>query len=414
MERLFSSLFSSLFIILFILSINLASSYATTTTYNVLSFGAKGNGVTDSTQAFAKAWAAACASTESATINITNCTIKTGDDCIPIGPGTKNLWIERVTCGPGHGISNCDTNIICMTCSIGSLAKDLVEEGVQNVTVFKTVFTGTTNGFRIKPWARPSNGFVQGVRFIDAVMRNVQFPIVIDQNYCPHNLNCPGQVSGVKISDVIYQDIRGTSATPIAIKFDSQSSCNNVIGKVLGLVQPNTCASTESATIYVPKGRYLLGSVAFKGECKSSDITFRIDGTLVAPADYSVLGRSDNWLSFEGVSSVSIIGGALDAKGSSLWACEAAGRNSPNTDGIHVQLSTNGKIMNCTIKTGDDCIPVGPGTKNFIGSLGKDMNDEGGQNVTNVNLRYSRQIAQSSCNNVIGKAFGLVQPKSCL
>lgn len=81
-----------------------------------------------------------------------------------------------------------------MTCSIGSLAKDLVEEGVQNVTVFKTVFTGTTNGFRIKSWARPSNGFVQGVRFIDAVMRNVQFPIVIDQNYCPHNLNCPGQV----------------------------------------------------------------------------------------------------------------------------------------------------------------------------------------------------------------------------
>ncbi|KDO74904.1 hypothetical protein CISIN_1g046693mg [Citrus sinensis] len=180
------------------------------------------------------------------------------------------------------------------------------------------------------------------------------------------------------------------------------------------------CASTESATIYVPRGRYLLGSVAFKGECKSSDITFRIDGTLVAPADYSVLGQSDNWLSFEGVSSVSIIGGALDAKGSSLWACKGAGTkviapgNSPNTDGIHVQLSTNVKIMNCTIKTGDDCIPVGPGTKNFIGSLGKDMNDEGVQNATNVNLRYSRQIAQSSCNIVIGKALGLVQPNSCL
>ncbi|GAY34907.1 hypothetical protein CUMW_277450 [Citrus unshiu] len=37
------------------------------------------------------------------------------------------------------------------------------------------------------------------------------------------------------------------------------------------------CDSTESATIYVPKGRYMLGSVAFKGECKSSDITLRID-----------------------------------------------------------------------------------------------------------------------------------------
>ncbi|XP_052290983.1 polygalacturonase-like [Citrus sinensis] len=141
--------FSSLFIFLFISSINLASSYATTTSYNVLRFGAKGNGVADSTQAFAKAWAAACASTESATIN-------------------------------------------------------------------------------------------------------------------------------------------------------------------------------------VPKGRYLLGYVAFNGDCKSSDITFRIDGTLVAPADYCVLGQADNWLSFEGVSGVSIIGGALDAKGSSLWACKASGTNCPD------------------------------------------------------------------------------------
>ncbi|BBN69045.1 Pentatricopeptide repeat superfamily protein [Prunus dulcis] len=42
-------------------------------------------------------------------------------------------------------------------------------------------------------WARPSNGFVQGVQFLDVVMINVQNPIVIDQNYCPHNINCPAQ-----------------------------------------------------------------------------------------------------------------------------------------------------------------------------------------------------------------------------
>ncbi|KAB2620736.1 hypothetical protein D8674_037716 [Pyrus ussuriensis x Pyrus communis] len=100
--------------------------------FNVLSFGDKPNGVTDSTQVFLDAWR--------------------------------------------------------------SLGKDLEEEGVQNVTVKDAIFKGGQNGLRIKSWARPSHGFVQGVQFLDAVMLNVQNPIVIDQNYCPHNLNCPGQV----------------------------------------------------------------------------------------------------------------------------------------------------------------------------------------------------------------------------
>ncbi|KAK8315909.1 hypothetical protein V6Z11_A13G003800 [Gossypium hirsutum] len=185
-------------------------------------------------------------------VNIIKCSIKTGDDCISIGPGTKNLWVEQVTCGPGHGVS------------IGSLAKDLKEEGVQNVTIRKTIFIGTQNGLRIKSWARPSTGFVQGVRFTDSLMVNVQNPIVIDQNYCPHNLNCPNQVSGIKIKDIIYEGIRGTSFTQVAIKFDcssknpctgirlqnvnlsylnkpAQSSCSNVRGKALNLVRPENC-----------------------------------------------------------------------------------------------------------------------------------------------------------------------------
>ncbi|XP_012070098.2 polygalacturonase [Jatropha curcas] len=188
----------------------------------------------------------------STNVVIFNSVIKTGDDCISIGPGAKDLYIEGVRCGPGHGIS------------IGSLAWEMEEEGVQNVTVKSSIFADTTNGFRIKTWARPSNGFVKRIRFLGAIMSNVKNPIIIDQQYCPHNLNCPNQVSGVKISDVIYQGIRGTSATPIAVKFDcspkyhctgirlhninlaysnqvAQSFCANVAGKTVGLVQPDSC-----------------------------------------------------------------------------------------------------------------------------------------------------------------------------
>ncbi|XP_065617805.1 polygalacturonase [Quercus suber] len=188
----------------------------------------------------------------SSSVTILDSKIKTGDDCISIGPGTTNLWIENVECGPGHGIS------------IGSLGKDQQEAGVQNVTVKTITFTNTQNGVRIKSWGRPSNGFAKNILFQHAVMMNVQNPIVIDQNYCPNNKGCPGQVSGVKISDVTYQDIHGTSATEVAMKFDcssgnpcsnirledvkltynnqaAQASCNHAAGTSTGFVQPTSC-----------------------------------------------------------------------------------------------------------------------------------------------------------------------------
>ncbi|KAJ4830154.1 hypothetical protein Tsubulata_043517 [Turnera subulata] len=130
------------------------------------------------------------------------------------------------------------------------------EPGVQNVTVRRTVFVCSTNGFRIKSWARDSNGFVRGVRFIGAVMHNMQFPIIIVQDYCPHNLNCPGQVSGVKINDVIYQGIRGTSATEVAVKFhcSSKSRCRGIILQDINLSYMNrasisSCAHVDESVI---------------------------------------------------------------------------------------------------------------------------------------------------------------------
>ncbi|KAK9138987.1 hypothetical protein Sjap_009581 [Stephania japonica] len=186
-------------------------------------------------------------------VTIMSSGIKTGDDCISIGPGTKNLWMESIACGPGHGIS------------IGSLAKELNEAGVENVTLRTAAFTGTQNGLRIKAWGRPSKGYVKGVLFQQATMNDVENPILIDQNYCPHDENCPNQVSGVKISDVRYQDIHGTSATQVAVKFDcsdknpctairlenvkltydqglpAQSSCVNANGSAFGVVDPASC-----------------------------------------------------------------------------------------------------------------------------------------------------------------------------
>ncbi|CAN1763003.1 unnamed protein product [Linum perenne] len=113
-------------------------------------------------------------------VTIMNSMIGTGDDCISIGPGTKNLWIKKISCGPDHGIS------------IGSLGKELDEAGVHNVTVKNVTFTETENGVRIKSWSRPSTGFAKDILFQHAIMNNVYNPIIIDQNYCPDEKNCPG------------------------------------------------------------------------------------------------------------------------------------------------------------------------------------------------------------------------------
>ncbi|RYR75326.1 hypothetical protein Ahy_A02g009980 [Arachis hypogaea] len=169
--------------------------------------------------------------------------IATGDDCISIGPGTTNF--------------------------VGSLGKELEEAGAENVTVKTVTFTGTENGVRIKSWGRPSNGFARNIIFQHLTMINVQNPIVIDQNYCPNEKGCPGQNSGVKISNVMYQDIHGTSATEVAVRFNcsprnpcneitledvkltfqtnkqAQASCIHAQGITSGFVQPSACFSSN-------------------------------------------------------------------------------------------------------------------------------------------------------------------------
>ncbi|KAF3329398.1 polygalacturonase-like protein [Carex littledalei] len=182
-------------------------------------------------------------------VTIIQANIKTGDDCISIGPGTSHLWIERVNCGPGHGIS------------IGSLGKKgqgLDVDGVQNVTVKTTVFTGAKNGFRIKTWGTKSRGYVKNVAFVDAMMRNVENPIIIDQHYCPDDDGCPskGSSSGIKISDVKYKQIHGTSASQVAVNLDCSSSnpCSQISMQDIKLMHANgrseaLCKNAQGASL---------------------------------------------------------------------------------------------------------------------------------------------------------------------
>ncbi|CAK9327799.1 unnamed protein product, partial [Citrullus colocynthis] len=89
------------------------------------------------------------------------------------------------------------------------------------------------------------------------------------------------------------------------------------------------CTSAESTIVYIPKGRFMVEPIEFHGGCRNDDISFHIDGALVAPPDYRILGSVESWLRFEGVNGVSLTGGVLDANGEALWSCKSSAPRCP-------------------------------------------------------------------------------------
>ncbi|KAJ3683683.1 hypothetical protein LUZ60_013910 [Juncus effusus] len=183
-------------------------------------------------------------------------TVGSGDDCISIGPGTYNVSIANVNCGPGHGIS------------IGSLGKYQNEENVAHIRVKNCTIAGTTNGLRIETWPGSPASEAFNITFEDINMKNVSNPIIIDQDYFPNNQCNTNAPSKVKLHDIAFRRIRGTSSTPEAVTFKCskaypckdvslldinlkpqfssvvqkvESMCSNVIGIAFRAQQPDPC-----------------------------------------------------------------------------------------------------------------------------------------------------------------------------
>ncbi|KAE8733965.1 Polygalacturonase [Hibiscus syriacus] len=156
--------------------------------------------------------------TNTKNIQVKSSVIGTGDDCISIVSGSQNVQATDITCGPGHGIS------------IGSLGSKNSKALVSGVTVDGAKLSGTTNGVRIKTW-QGGSGTASNIKFQNIEMSNVKNPIIIDQNYCDQSKPCDEQSSAVQIKDVVYNNIKGTSSSEVAIDFDCSKNrpCQGIV-----------------------------------------------------------------------------------------------------------------------------------------------------------------------------------------
>ncbi|KAL9238333.1 hypothetical protein vseg_012767 [Gypsophila vaccaria] len=155
----------------------------------------------------------------SSNVRLYESNIGTGDDCISVGPGNSQITIANITCGPGHGIS------------VGSLGKYPNEQDVNGLVVRNCTIVGTSNGIRIKTWAdSPGRSLATNISFENILMKRVENPIIINQAYCPFESCSSEAPSGVRLSDIYFKNIRGTSVSEVAVSLFCSKGfpCKNV------------------------------------------------------------------------------------------------------------------------------------------------------------------------------------------
>ncbi|KAJ9685691.1 hypothetical protein PVL29_017646 [Vitis rotundifolia] len=265
---------------------------------NVENFGAKGDGVTDDTEAFKTAWEETCSSNTAVLVPITfsgPCksdsvklkilgTIKASEDPSDYAKdrsrwllfhNIKNFQVEGQGTIDGNGKiwwkNSCKINIT-QPCTMAPTAVSFVqcdnlkvyglnvqnaqqmhvtfeesmnvqasnimsEARVSNVMVNTAKLIGTTNGVRIKTW-QGGSGYAENIVFQDIKMENVSNPIIIDQNYCDQETPCKEQNSAVQIRNIVYKNITGTSATKMTTIFNCSKTlpCQGIVQKDINLV----------------------------------------------------------------------------------------------------------------------------------------------------------------------------------
>ncbi|KAL8158557.1 hypothetical protein V2J09_000094 [Rumex salicifolius] len=145
-------------------------------------------------------------------VKIIDINIDTGDDCVSVGDGTKQLRVEKVICGRGHGIS------------IGSLGLYKDEEPVSDIRVTGCTIKNAMNGVRIKSWLNSYPNVASDLHFTDIIVENVTTAIMLDQGYCPYGKCGKKAPSKVRLENISFKNVRGWTSSQAVVKLVGSSA----------------------------------------------------------------------------------------------------------------------------------------------------------------------------------------------
>jgi polygalacturonase len=139
-------------------------------------------------------------------VQIVNCVIDTGDDCITLKSGLDEL---------GRRVGRADENITITNCVMhhghgGVTIGSEMSGDVRNVVVANCVFQNTDNGIRIKS-QRGRGGMVEGISVSNVVMVDVPTPFIITMFYS--GTDRPEEVHPVNEGTPRYRDMLFSNIT---------------------------------------------------------------------------------------------------------------------------------------------------------------------------------------------------------